>query len=80
MKTVAEQCGRSQNPFWSLWSLSGDPNRKFDMRIFAAKFVPRLLSNDQKQRRVNVWLKPLEKANEDPTFPHISRIITGDES
>jgi hypothetical protein len=47
-------------------------------RRIAAKFVPRLLTNDQKQRRVNVCLELQEKANEDPTFN--SRIITGDES
>jgi hypothetical protein len=50
------------------------------MHCIAAKFVPRLLTNDQKQRRVNVCLQLQEKANEDPTFTHISRIITGDES
>jgi histone-lysine N-methyltransferase SETMAR len=44
----------------------------------AAKFVPRLLTNDQKQRRINMCLELWEKANEDPTF--ISRIIMGDES
>jgi hypothetical protein len=49
-----------------------------NMRRIAAKFVPWLLTNDQKQRRINVCLQLWEKANEDPTF--ISRIITGDES
>jgi hypothetical protein len=44
----------------------------------AAKFVPRLLTNDQKQWHVNVCLELREKANKDPTF--ISRIISGDES
>jgi hypothetical protein len=49
-----------------------------DMRRIAAKFVPRLLTNDQKQRGVNLYLELREKADEDPTC--ISRIITGDES
>jgi hypothetical protein len=49
-----------------------------NMRRIAAKFVPRLLTNDQKQRCVNVCLELRQKANEDPTF--ISRIVTGDES
>jgi hypothetical protein len=44
----------------------------------AMKFVPQLLTSDQKQRRINVCLELREKANEEPTF--ISRIITGDES
>jgi hypothetical protein len=43
----------------------------------AAKFVPQLLLNDQKERRVNVCLEPLEGAKEDAVF--ISKIITGDE-
>jgi hypothetical protein len=50
------------------------------MRLIAAKFVPRLLTNDKKQRRVNMCLELQEKANEDPTFTFIPRIITGDES
>jgi histone-lysine N-methyltransferase SETMAR len=49
-----------------------------NMRRIAAKFVPHLLTNDQKQRHVNVCLELQGKANEDTTF--ISRIITGDES
>jgi hypothetical protein len=48
------------------------------MRRIAAKFVPQLLTNDQKQQRLNVCLELQEKTNKDPTF--ISRIITGDES
>jgi hypothetical protein len=48
------------------------------MPCIAAKFVPQLLTNDQKQWRVNVRLKLREKANEDPTL--ICRIITGDGS
>jgi hypothetical protein len=48
------------------------------MRRIAAKFVPQHLTNEQKQRHINVCLELQEKANEDKTF--ISRIITGDES
>jgi hypothetical protein len=48
------------------------------MRRIAVKLVPRLLTNDQKQRRVNMYRKLREKANEDSTF--ISGIITGEES
>jgi histone-lysine N-methyltransferase SETMAR len=46
----------------------------------AVKFVPRLLTNDQKQQHVNMCLELREKANEDPTSVNISRIIIGDES
>jgi hypothetical protein len=50
------------------------------MCLFAAKFVPQLVTNHQKQRRVSVCHELQEKAKEDPTFTSISRIITGDES
>jgi hypothetical protein len=50
----------------------------FNMHRTTTKFVPQLLTNDQKQRRVNVYLELWEKPNEDPTF--ISRIITGDKN
>jgi hypothetical protein len=39
-----------------------------NMCRIAAKFVPCLLTNDPKQRCVNVCLELREKANEDPTF------------
>jgi hypothetical protein len=49
-----------------------------NIHCIATKFVLRLLTNDQKQRRVNMHLELQEKANKDPTF--ISRIIMGGES
>jgi hypothetical protein len=49
-----------------------------NMRRISAKFVPQLLTNDQKPWHVKMRLELREKANEDPTF--IPRIITGDES
>jgi hypothetical protein len=49
-------------------------------RRIAAKLVPRLLTNDQKQRRVNMYLELWEKVNKDLIFTRISRIIMGDES
>jgi hypothetical protein len=48
------------------------------MRCIAVKFVPQLLTNDQKQWNTNMCLELGEKANEDPPF--ISRIIMDDES
>jgi hypothetical protein len=39
-----------------------------NMRHIAMKFVPRLLTNDQKQQHVNVCLELWKKANKDPTF------------
>jgi hypothetical protein len=48
------------------------------MRRIATKFVPRLLSNDQKEHRIPVCIELKGKAENDPNF--ISTIITGDES
>ena len=47
------------------------------MRRVAAKFVPRLLSVDQKQCRVDVCSELRETSENDPTF--ISRVTTSDE-
>ena len=49
-----------------------------NMRRVAAKFVPRLLTVDQKQRRLGVCLELHEMTDSDRTF--LSRIITADES
>jgi hypothetical protein len=48
------------------------------MRCIAAKFLPQLLTNNQKQRHVKVCVELWEKANEDPAI--ISRVIMGNES
>jgi hypothetical protein len=49
-----------------------------NMRLITAKFVPWLLTNDQRQQCVNVFRELQEKANEDPAF--FSGIVMGDES
>jgi histone-lysine N-methyltransferase SETMAR len=48
------------------------------MRRVSAKFVPRLLSDDQKAHRVSVCRELKQQARDDPNF--ISSIITGDET
>jgi hypothetical protein len=47
-----------------------------NMCRIAAKFVPQISTNDQKQQCINVCLELREKTNKDPTFTNISRIIT----
>lgn len=49
-----------------------------NMRRVAAKFVPRILTAEQKQRRVDVCEELLEAVKDDSTF--LSRVITADES
>jgi hypothetical protein len=68
MATVAEQSMSLQTPLESVMEFA---------KWSSQKFVPRLLTTDQKQRRVNVCLE-LREANEDPTL--ISRIIPGNQS
>jgi hypothetical protein len=48
------------------------------MRRVAAKFVPRLLSDDQKSRRLEVCEELKQRVEMEPHF--MSRIITGDET
>jgi len=51
---------------------------EFDMHRVAAKFLPRILTGDQKQQRVNVCTELRQLASDDETF--LSRDITGDEN
>jgi hypothetical protein len=48
------------------------------MHRIAAKFVPRLLTDDQKQNRVDVSQELLDRANGGDNF--LKNIITGDET
>jgi len=48
------------------------------MHRVAAKFVPRILTADQKQQRVNVCNELRQLASDDETL--LSRVITGDDS
>ena len=48
------------------------------MRHVASKFVPRFLSVDQKQHRLDVCLDLKENSANDPSF--LSNVITGDET
>jgi histone-lysine N-methyltransferase SETMAR len=49
-----------------------------NMRLISARFVPRPLSDDQKDHRVSVCRELKQKARYDPNF--ISNIINGDET
>ena len=48
------------------------------MRRVTSEFVPRLLSVDQKQQRLDVCLDLKENAANNPSF--LSNVITGDET
>jgi hypothetical protein len=74
-KLIHENCRRTIH---ELADIVGIWTENLNMRCIAAKSVPQLLTNDQKQRCVNMCLELWEKANKDPVF--ISRIVTDDES
>lgn len=48
------------------------------MHRVAARFVPKVLNNDQKELRVEICQDMLQRVEDDPSF--LSRIITGDET
>ena len=48
------------------------------MRKICAKLVPKILTDDQKQRRVSACEDLLQRVEEDPGF--LDNVITGDES
>jgi hypothetical protein len=50
----------------------------FNMHRVAAKFVPWLLTPEQKEHSVAICQEPRQRAVDDPSF--MSRVITGDDS
>jgi hypothetical protein len=68
----------SQTPLQSVMEFARRSWQKIWTCDSKSKFVPRLLTNDQKWWRINVCLELREKTNEDPTL--VSRIITDDKS
>ena len=55
-----------------------DFDRKLKMHRVAAKFVPRLLTEEQKQNRVTVSQELLDRSNTYENF--LRNVITGDET
>jgi hypothetical protein len=51
---------------------------ELNMRRIAAKFVPRLLNNDNRDHRVQLCTELQEAVRQDPNF--LSRVKTGDET
>jgi hypothetical protein len=51
--------------------------KELGMHHVAAKFVPRILTADQTQQRIDVYTELRQLASNDETF--LSRVITGDE-
>ena len=73
-QTIHDVCNRVGLSYGSCQRILAD---ELNMRQIAAKFVPRLLNNDQWDQRVQVCTKPQKTVRHDP---NLSRVITGDES
>ena len=61
-----------------LWDMPTGSDWTIGHAPCAAKFVPRLLTADQKQQRINIYTELRQLASDDEAF--LSRVITGDES
>ena len=72
IKELAEECGISVGSCYEILTI------KLKMRRVTAKFLPRLLTDDQKANRVRFYQELLDRSDEDGHF--LSRIITSDES
>jgi len=74
-QTIHDVCNRNGPSYLSCQRILTD---ELNMRRSAAKFVPHLLNNDQRDHRVQVCTKLQKAVTHDPNF--LSRVITGDES
>ena len=69
---IADELNLGKSQVWQI--ITEDLN----MRKVCAKMVPRLLNDDQKDRRVQVCQDILERLETDPYL--LRRVITGNES
>jgi hypothetical protein len=74
-QTIHDVCDIIGLSYGAVQSILAD---NLNMRHISARFVPRLLSHDQKALRVSVCRELKQQATDGPNF--ISNIITGDET
>jgi len=72
IREIAEDVGISFGSFQAILT------EKLNMHRVAAKFVPRVLTEDQKATRVNISQELLDHINVDENF--LKTIVTGDET
>jgi len=72
IREVSEEVGISKSSCHTILT------EKLKMHRVAAKFVPRLLRDEQKQNRVTVSQELLDRSNTDENF--LKNVITGDET
>ena len=72
LRMIAEELSINKDIVWSIIT------ENLKMCKVCAKMVPKLLSKDQKQKRVTVCHDIIERLEDDPDL--LGRVITGDES
>ena len=72
VRMIASELGINRDTVWKIIT------EDLGMRKICAKMVPKLLNNDQKQRRVEVCEDILQRVETEPDL--LERVITGDES
>ena len=72
VRMIADEVGMNHNAVWEIIT------EDLGMRKICAKMVPKLLSNDQKDRRKQVCQDIIERLETDPDL--LRRVITGDET
>jgi len=70
-QTIHDVCNRVELSYGSCQRILAD---ELNMKRIAAKFVPRPLNNEQRDRRVQVCTELQKAVNHDPNF--LSRVIT----
>ena len=72
VRMIAEEVGIDRQTVWEIIT------EELSMRKICAKMVPKLLSDDQKARRMQVCEDTLQKIENDPEL--LTKVITGDEN
>lgn len=72
VRMIAEELSISKDTVWAIIT------EDLQMRKVCAKMVPKILTEDQKGRRLYICEDVVERINNDPSL--LSRVVTGDES
>lgn len=72
VRMIAEELSISKDTVWTIIT------EDLGMRKVCAKMVPKILTEDQKERRLAICEDLVERIENDPSL--LERVVTGDES
>lgn len=72
VRMIAEELSISKDTVWTIIT------EDLEMRKVCAKMVPKILTDDQKEKRLSNCKDVVERIEKDPTL--LARVVTGDES